>query len=331
MSEWQTKSRPEPTKLSIDILVNHDVLRKWYFWQSLTDKEISALGLVEEITEKGTITGLYVSDIFLLKQTGSMAETTLDPKAISALMISLEKEGRDSSQLRFWIHSHQRMSVFWSGTDQECAQSLSNGAYSVSLVTNKARDQLMRLDMYHPCHLYLESVDFGVRENLGEDEATALKAEFYQKVTIETFEPFTLRKADQTVWLDEVSAWMKNPESPGSKVKLTKKESDRRTRLLITLRDELLERERAERLTPFQVLTVFYSFLQKQQWITAEEFKTWDDKVRQAESVYACMSSSNYLHDMRSNGEISEETFEQEMAEIEPFDFGEGIGEQWYE
>jgi len=80
------------------------------------------------------------------------------PAAVAQLIADLENQNIDSRKLRCWAHSHGSMSVFWSGTDDECITGLANGEWLLSLVVNKKRDSMSRLDQYHPCHMYLSDV-----------------------------------------------------------------------------------------------------------------------------------------------------------------------------
>jgi hypothetical protein len=146
---------------------------------------VSALGLVDEVRDANTgmITALLVTDFFLVKQQCSPDETTMDACAIAELMLDLEAKNIDSRKLRCWAHSHADMSVFWSGTDDECINGLANGDYLVSLVVNKKRDTMMRLDQYSPCHMYLSDVIFEVYYPLVDGLAEACFAEFKLKVT----------------------------------------------------------------------------------------------------------------------------------------------------
>jgi len=165
MSQWQTKSRREPVQLSIRVQVEALAMAKFWSFVDIAKGEVSCLGIVEEIkdADSGAVSALLVRDFFLVKQRCSADETTMDAAAVSQLMLDLEQQGIDSRKLRCWAHSHANMSVFWSGTDDDCITGLANGDYLLSLVVNKKRDTMMRLDQYHPCHLYLTDVVWDIR------------------------------------------------------------------------------------------------------------------------------------------------------------------------
>jgi hypothetical protein len=44
---------------------------------------------------------------------------------------------------------------FLEGQDESCISGLANNEWLLSLVVNKRRDTQMRLDLFHPAHLYL--------------------------------------------------------------------------------------------------------------------------------------------------------------------------------
>jgi len=179
------KNRPrDPVQLGIMIQVDAVAYQKFMCWVEMACGEVSCLGLVEEIRDANTgmITALLVSDFFLVKQCCSLDETTMDAASVAELITNLETQGIDSRKLRCWAHSHGSMSVFWSGTDDECINGLANGDYLVSMVVNKKRDSVCRLDVYHPCHLYLSDVVWEVAYPLVDGLAEQCLQEFKAKV-----------------------------------------------------------------------------------------------------------------------------------------------------
>jgi hypothetical protein len=175
----------DPAQLGIKIQVDAVAMQKFWQWVDLAKGEVSALGLVDEIRDANTgmITALLVTDFFLVKQQCSPDETTMDAAAIAELMLDLEAKDIDSRKLRCWAHSHAQMQVFWSGTDNECIAGLANGEYLISLVVNKNRDAMCRLDSYHPCHMYLTDVVWEIVYPHVDGLAETCLAEFKSKVT----------------------------------------------------------------------------------------------------------------------------------------------------
>jgi hypothetical protein len=183
--QWSQKNKQrDPVQLGIRIQIDAVAMQKLWTWTDIAHGEVSALGLVEEIRDpnNGTVTALLITDMFLVKQQCSMDETTMDPQAVGQLMADLEANGIDSRKLRLWAHSHAGMSVFWSGTDDECINGLANGDYLVSFVTNKKRDAIVRLDCYHPTHLFVSDCVWEIKYPLVDGLAEACFAEFRSKV-----------------------------------------------------------------------------------------------------------------------------------------------------
>ncbi|HEY3295397.1 MAG TPA: hypothetical protein VGL38_08155 [bacterium] len=188
MNQWQNKSRREPVQLGIRVQVEAVAMAKFWNWVDIAKGEVSCLGTVEEIrdADSGAVSALLVTDLFLVKQQCSADETTMDVVAVSQLMLDLENKGIDSRKLRCWVHSHGSMSVFWSGTDDDCISGLANGDYLLSLVVNRKRDTMMRLDQYHPCHLYLTDIVWDVHYPLIDGLAEQCLTEFKAKVLEDT-------------------------------------------------------------------------------------------------------------------------------------------------
>jgi len=91
--------------------------------------EVSGLGKVRQIDGE-----LVVSDVILLEQTNSAAETEICDKAIGKAMFELKDvEGH----LNFWWHSHVNMSCFWSGTDHAAIRQLGKHGWVIATVFNK--------------------------------------------------------------------------------------------------------------------------------------------------------------------------------------------------
>jgi hypothetical protein len=182
--QWQKHER-SPARLGINVEVDAVCMSKLWLWTDMARGEVSALGMVEEIrdSQTGVIASLRVTDVYLIKQVSTDAETELDPKAVAELMLELEQAGQDVSKLRFWWHSHGSLSVFWSDQDESCVADLANGEYLLALVVNKRRESLCRLDQFHPTHMYLSDVVWEVYYPLPEGLSDACSAEFRNKVT----------------------------------------------------------------------------------------------------------------------------------------------------
>jgi len=178
-------NRREPATLDVRIEIDLRALTKFWVWVDLAQGEVSALGLVDEVFDEktGRLYALRVTDFFLVKQYCSSAETTMEPMAIAELLSSLVERGAEVGKLLCWAHSHADMSVFWSGQDNTCIAGLANGRYLFSLVVNKKRQTMARLDMFHPAHLCVTDLIWEPYFPLDESEIASAEEEFRAKVT----------------------------------------------------------------------------------------------------------------------------------------------------
>jgi hypothetical protein len=171
------------TAQQLKVYIDAQAKEKISHYVALAQGEVSGLGLVSEVRDdEGNLTGFMVDDIYLLKQRSAAATTELDDSAVAALLTEIDERGEDIGAVRLWWHSHGDLAVFWSSTDEECAQGLANSRYFVSIVVNKAGNIKCRIDIYSPIRLVLDDVpvetlmpDFGLLEQC--------TAEFKQKVT----------------------------------------------------------------------------------------------------------------------------------------------------
>lgn len=141
--------RTKFTTLYIDPIV----FKRIHYYAQAAEGEVSGLGTVVK-DEKGR---MVVNRVYLLEQESSGADTELNSEAISKLMTDMIGKNEDPAQLKFWWHSHASMGVFWSGTDDTCAETLSR-EFAFSLVVNKAGEKRCRLDLYNPFRVTFDGV-----------------------------------------------------------------------------------------------------------------------------------------------------------------------------
>jgi proteasome lid subunit RPN8/RPN11 len=129
---------------------------KLFHWVNLAKGEISCLGLVEDNCKE-----FNILDVFLIKQTCTSASTDMDQEDIAKLLFELEKQGK-AEMLKCWIHSHGSMNVFWSSTDEATIKGLANDNFFISVVVNKNRDMLGRIDVFSPVRLMIDALEVHV-------------------------------------------------------------------------------------------------------------------------------------------------------------------------
>jgi hypothetical protein len=143
--------------------------------------EISGLGVVEQAG-----TNFLIRDVYLFAQTCSPVSTVLAPDDIANFLLQTVQQGLDPSELKLWWHSHDRMNVFWSQTDDETAASFGNG-WMLSVVGNKAGDYLCRLDLYDPLRLTMDRLPMQIYLPRDPDVEATLYAEVKAKVRMNTY------------------------------------------------------------------------------------------------------------------------------------------------
>lgn len=185
------------------LYIRPEALKKIHYYTEAADGEVSGLGTVIK-NDKGEY---LIDKVFLLEQESSSGDTELDPEAISKLMTNMVKEKEDPGKLKFWWHSHANMGVFWSGTDDECAETLSK-EYAFSLVVNKDKQLRCRLDLYAPFRITFDGVR--VRELISDDPK--MKAECKKEVEEKVREPkFAYSRCNYGVY-DSRSEYDRKPD-----------------------------------------------------------------------------------------------------------------------
>lgn len=114
------------------VIIAPDALAKIRFWVDISPIEVSGMGKV-----KFKDGAYYVSEVYLLEQENSSADTEIDPAALA----KCQYETRDEEgHLNFWWHSHHTMGVFWSNTDYEAIEQIGKRGMVVATVFNKKRE-----------------------------------------------------------------------------------------------------------------------------------------------------------------------------------------------
>ena len=126
--------------------------------------EISGFGNVQII--KGVPT---VTDIILIKQENSPAETEMDGDAIAKAMYDHHISGMEG-ELKFWWHSHVNMSVFWSATDMATINSLTEQGWWTHGVFNKKNEYKCAYSNNDPFPVFLDDLDMEIDEDLISDD-----------------------------------------------------------------------------------------------------------------------------------------------------------------
>lgn len=125
-----TASQPDKieNKFSMDLRIDDLEYRKVMHWVRKVDHEVSGFGVVRRDTD-GV---LRVVKVIMLTQKGTAIDTEIDGADLAKACFDLKDEGGP----RWWWHSHAKMSVYWSRTDDEALALLQKHGWFTATVFN---------------------------------------------------------------------------------------------------------------------------------------------------------------------------------------------------
>ena len=139
------------------VRVEQHVKDKMQGWCNAANGEVSGLFCV-----KLQDAVFHVYDVFLPEQNGSTGFTKIDGHANGRLYGFLQKKyGLEGmADLKGWWHTHYNFNVFWSGTDDDTAQSNAILAedWSLSIVINQRGEWLARVDVVSPIPVMVDEL-----------------------------------------------------------------------------------------------------------------------------------------------------------------------------
>ena len=199
------------------ILIAPQAFQKLQLYIDLCPMEIGGLGEVERDGHRFLIT-----DLFILPQKVSPAETELDPAAMLEILECCVAEGRNPASLCLWWHSHAEMDVEWSETDERTIASFS-GDFMISVVGNKAGAFACRLDTLDSNGQTCGDLSLTILPSEGTevDEAvlrSAIIAEMCEKLQVITRDVQFHEIAVEVEFLSPFPPELCPPESPSSSV-----------------------------------------------------------------------------------------------------------------
>ena len=113
---------PKPVMMAMNALV------------AANEREFTLIGRTERVEDGG----VRLLEFKIPKQESTTASTEVSGDDMQELMLSLPQEQVDNGEWNMWIHSHNTMQAFWSGTDDEQMDGFNIGpapAYSLVLST----------------------------------------------------------------------------------------------------------------------------------------------------------------------------------------------------
>jgi hypothetical protein len=163
------------------VYITPEAKQRLQLYIDAVDGEISGLGTVTVYGDR-----MIIDDVLLLEQESTHSSTDLAPGAVDTFLTEFIGGGEDPEKLKLWWHSHGRMDVFWSATDDTTAKSFANG-WMLSVVGNKEGKFKVRLDIYTPVHIAFDMELDVACEPPSAELLAAIKADVASKVTRKNF------------------------------------------------------------------------------------------------------------------------------------------------
>lgn len=134
--------------MSFEIFIKQKLYAEISYLFRKQQKEVGALLECYNEDEK-----FIVEKMFITKQTVSSAEVDFDEDAIDKLLLNCVEDG---TVISGWLHSHNSMKAFWSGTDEQTITKLNDyiGNWLLSIVGNNKMELVGRID-------YVSETPFG--------------------------------------------------------------------------------------------------------------------------------------------------------------------------
>jgi hypothetical protein len=142
MNNYLNQSEQQPST-TIELKLSRKAYEKITSYTQAVETEIGGL-LVMDSKDP-----LLVKDALIFKQEVSGSETELDSKTLIKYLESMAKRSpRKIESIKGWWHSHAKMAVFWSGTDDTCFSDMLSVMPTVfGIVVNKSGEMLARVDL----------------------------------------------------------------------------------------------------------------------------------------------------------------------------------------
>lgn len=144
----------------------------------------------------------------ILKQTISGGNTVLEKEALSHYYIEMGKKYAKRNVQLVWWHSHHTMAAFWSGTDLTAIDEMSNGEMSISLVVNLKEEYKLRVNLWKPYPMFVDTDLDIIRKAKGNKVPKAISTEVdmlcdkpsYQATKSNSNYSYYGRNGQRTIW-----------------------------------------------------------------------------------------------------------------------------------
>ena len=180
------------------IVIHQSAYDKIMYLVNKTDFEISGLGKVKVIDGIPT-----VYDIILLEQENTRGDTEISAEAICNAEFDHIQSG-DEGELKFWWHSHANMQVFWSQTDHDAINQLTETGWFIHGVFNKRSEVKCAYSQNFPVMAFIDDLELEILDDSEEilpDEDSNLGKlyKLYESLTNQTDQVFGLIQEEEEI------------------------------------------------------------------------------------------------------------------------------------
>ena len=130
------------------IKITREAYLKLRYYTECCDTEISGLGKVRETPD-----GFEIYSIEILDQNVSFAHSSLDAESLAKFLYEKLRNNEKIKDYKVWWHSHVNMDSYFSPIDDRTINGSTEFPYLISIVTNKMKKDLIRLDLHKPFRL----------------------------------------------------------------------------------------------------------------------------------------------------------------------------------
>lgn len=161
--------------------------------------EWTAFGEIEEV-KNGRGQYFILKDISFPPQENAGATTDVSGEDYAKFGERMHKEKKDTSTFKLWIHSHNTMNAFWSGTDTTQMETFTspNSTHRLSLVVSSTSEWKACFNLYKPIRL-----DFDIPIVVDDIVVDQEELDSYQK----DLEGNEIKKVTKAVGSSDKNAW----------------------------------------------------------------------------------------------------------------------------
>jgi proteasome lid subunit RPN8/RPN11 len=154
--------------------------QKMDLYITLCKDEISGFGTVSSShLEEGF---LLIDNVFIFEQECSGSHSDMSSEDVSKFIVEAVNNGIDPGNIKIFWHSHANSGVFWSGTDNNCIEELSD-SWLISIVGNHKGQYLTRLDIFNLGRITIDELRLVIAHEENDSLKEQIEKEIKEKVS----------------------------------------------------------------------------------------------------------------------------------------------------